>query len=340
MKKLAFIVTSSLMLGSIATAMAATSLPGNTNGAQVIHVENTRGRIDTLNGIVYSQIKSTVAVRPLHMSLLVPRNTDLKPAIVYFPGGGFTSAAWDKFIEMRMALAQAGFVVAAAEYRTVPDTFPAPVIDGKAAIRYLREHAKEYGIDPQRIGVFGDSAGGYMAQMMALTNGDKAFEQGDFLNQSSDVQAAATLYGISNLLNIGEGFPAAIQKVHESPAVTEALLVHGSAFRDWPGAAIGSDKQKALAASPMGHVNGKKPPFLIMHGSADTLVSPLQSAQLYKALKEEGNKADYVLLEGAEHGDDHWYQQPVIDRVVSWFKATLGEPLKHNTQAKDKNANL
>ena len=340
MKKLAFIVTSSLMLGSIATAMAATSLPGNTNGAQVIHVENTRGRIDTLNGIVYSQIKSTVAVRPLHMSLLVPRNTDLKPAIVYFPGGGFTSAAWDKFIEMRMALAQAGFVVAAAEYRTVPDTFPAPVIDGKAAIRYLREHAKEYGIDPQRIGVLGDSAGGYMAQMMALTNGDKAFEQGDFLNQSSDVQAAATLYGISNLLNIGEGFPAAIQKVHESPAVTEALLVHGSAFRDWPGAAIGSDKQKALAASPMGHVNGKKPPFLIMHGSADTLVSPLQSAQLYKALKEEGNKADYVLLEGAEHGDGHWYQQPVIDRVVSWFKATLGEPIKHSTRAKDKNANL
>ena len=340
MKKLAFIVTSSLMLGSIATAMAATSLPGNTNGAQVIHVENTRGRIDTLNGIVYSQIKSAVAIRQLHMSLLVPRNADLKPAIVYFPGGGFTSAAWDKFIEMRMALAQAGFVVAAAEYRTVPDTFPAPVIDGKAAIRYLREHAKEYGIDPQRIGVLGDSAGGYMAQMMALTNGDKAFEQGDFLNQSSDVQAAATLYGISNLLNIGEGFPAAIQKVHESPAVTEALLVHGSAFRDWPGAAIGSDKQKALAASPMGHVNGKKPPFLIMHGSADTLVSPLQSAQLYKALKEEGNKADYVLLEGAEHGDDHWYQQPVIDRVVSWFKATLGEPIKHSTQSKDKNANL
>ena len=340
MKTLTFIVTSSLMLGSIATAMAATSLPGNTNGAQVIHVENTRGRIDTLNGIVYSQIKSAVAIRQLHMSLLVPRNTDLKPAIVYFPGGGFTSAAWDKFIEMRMALAQAGFVVAAAEYRTVPDTFPAPVIDGKAAIRYLREHAKEYGIDPQRIGVLGDSAGGYMAQMMALTNGDKAFEQGDFLNQSSDVQAAATLYGISNLLNIGEGFPAAIQKVHESPAVTEALLVHGSAFRDWPGAAIGSDKQKALAASPMGHVNGKKPPFLIMHGSADTLVSPLQSAQLYKALKEEGNKADYVLLEGAEHGDDHWYQQPVIDRVVSWFKATLGEPIKHSTRAKDKNANL
>ena len=340
MKKLAFIVTSSLMLGSIATAMAATSLPGNTNGAQVIHVENTRGRIDTLNGIVYSQIKSAVAIRQLHMSLLVPRNADLKPAIVYFPGGGFTSAAWDKFIEMRMALAQAGFVVAAAEYRTVPDTFPAPVIDGKAAIRYLREHAKEYGIDPGRIGVLGDSAGGYMAQMMALTHGEKAWEQGDFLDQSSDVQAAATLYGISNLLNIGEGFPPEVQHVHASPAVTEALLVHGSAFRDWPGAAIGSDRQKALNASPMGHISRNEPPMLIMHGSADTLVSPVQSAQLYKALKAEGNKADYVLVEGAEHGDDSWYQKPVIDRVVNWFKATLGAPVHTANGTKDRDANL
>ncbi|STW31990.1 lipase/esterase [Klebsiella michiganensis] len=85
-------------------------------------MEKTRGRIDALNDIVYSQVKSTVAVRQLHMSLLVPRNGDLKPAIIYFPGGGFTSAAWNKFIEMRMALAAAGFVVAAAEYRTVPDT--------------------------------------------------------------------------------------------------------------------------------------------------------------------------------------------------------------------------
>lgn len=79
--------------------------------------------------------------------------------------------------------------------------------------------------------------------------------------RSHRTQAAATLYGISNLLNIGEGFPQAIQKVHQSPAVTEALLVHGSAFRDWPGATIASDPQKALAASPMGHIRGKSRHF-------------------------------------------------------------------------------
>ncbi|ECI0411842.1 alpha/beta hydrolase [Salmonella enterica subsp. salamae] len=341
MKKLPFLLASSLMLGGMTTTTFAGELPGYTDGAQLIRVEKSRGQIDAINDLVYSQIASATAVRQLHMSLLVPRNNDLKPAIVYFPGGGFTSAAWNKYIQMRMALADAGFVVAAAEYRTVPDKFPALVIDGKAAIRYLREHAQQYGIDPQRIGVMGDSAGGYMAQMMALTNGEHTFDQGSFLSRSSDVQAAVTLYGISDLRNIGEGFPTAIQKVHASPAVTEALLVHGSAFRDWPGATITSDNTKALAASPMGHLKGQKPPFLIMHGSADTLVSPVQSEQLYKALKKQGNQVDYLLLEGAGHGDIYWYQKPVIDRVVNWFKATLGTPQKAGGDTvKDKNANL
>lgn len=182
----------------------------------------------------HSNFPATRAVRQLRMSFLIPRTAAPKPAIVYFPSGGFTSADHEKFIEMRMALAQAGFVVAAAEYRTVPDTFSAPVQDGKAAVRYLREHAAEYGIDPQRIGVLGDSAGGYLAQMLGVTNGEKTFDKGDYLNQSSDVQAVVTLYGLSNLLNIGGGFPENIQDVHRSPASTEALLVNGAAFRDFP----------------------------------------------------------------------------------------------------------
>lgn len=340
MSKLSVLLTGCLILGCMASSVNASEIPENTDGAKIIRVEKTRGRVDALNDIVYSQVKSANAIRQLHMSLLIPRNSDLKPVIVYFPGGGFTSAAWNKFIEMRMALAEAGFVVAAAEYRTVPDVFPAPVMDGKAAIRFLREHAYEYGIDPSRIGVLGDSAGGYLAQMLALTNSDKSFDVGENLARSSNVQAAATLYGLSNLLNIGEGFSTAVQKVHQSPAATEALMVNGVAFRDKPGASIYSNKKKALAASPMGHISGTKPPFLIMHGTADSLVSPLQSKQLYNALKNEGNRADFILVDGAEHGDDSWYQKPVIERVVNWFKATLGAPKTTGKTIKDKNANL
>ncbi|SLM61953.1 MULTISPECIES: alpha/beta hydrolase [Dickeya] len=335
------LATLTTLLLSAGSALAADAdLPGYTAGAEVIRVTKTQGQVDVLSGVIYNQIKQTRAVRQLRMSLIVPRTADLKPAIVYFPGGGFTSADHEKYIEMRMALAQAGFVVAAAEYRVVPDTFPAPLEDGKAAVRYLRAHASEYGIDPTRIGVLGDSAGGYVSQLVGTTNGEKAFDKGDYLDKSSDVQAVVTLYGISNLLNIGERLPENLQKVHESPAVTEALLLNGPAFRDFAGASVMSDKAKALNASSMGHIKGNEPPFLIMHGSDDTHVSPWQSEQLYKALKAKGDKADYVVVAGAQHGDLTWFQKPIIDRVVSWFKAQLGEPVKGGGQTADPGARL
>lgn len=315
-------------------------LPGYAAGAEVIKVEKTAGQVDVLSGVIYRQIKQTRAVRQLQMTFIVPRTRDLKPAIVYFPGGGFTSADHEKYIEMRMALAKAGYVVAAAEYRAVPDVFPAPVEDGKAAVRYLRAHAEEYGIDPARIGVLGDSAGGYVAQMLGTTNGEKNFDKGDNLDMSSDVQAVVTLYGISNLLNIGERMSEASQKVHASPAVTEALLLNGTAFGNFAGASVTADKQKALAASAMGHIDGNEPPFLIMHGSADTHVSPWQSAQLYEALKAKGDNADYVLVEGAQHGDLTWFQEPIITRVVNWFQQHLGAPIKDAGRAADPNARL
>ncbi|MEB2647860.1 alpha/beta hydrolase [Pseudomonas canadensis] len=331
-----------LLMGTATKGLASEQAdwPGYTNGAQAMRVEKTVEQIDTIGGVIYSQVKSTRAVRQLKMTLMVPRTNDLKPAIVYYPGGGFISADYEKYTEMRVALAQAGFVVAAAEYRVVPDKFPSLVEDGKAVIRYLREHAQEYGIDPARIGVIGDSAGGYVAQMLGMTNGERAFDKGTFLDKSSDVQAVVTLYGISDLRDIGEGFPEAVQKVHQSPAVTEALLLNGPAFGTFPGASISSDPGKALAASPIGHAEGVKPPFLIMHGTADTLVSPSQSAHLYEALKARQNKVDYILVEGAGHGDLYWYQAPVIERVVNWFKQTLGEPIKGTAQTRARDTNL
>lgn len=286
-------------------------------------VEVTEHQIDEIGGVIYSQIQSRRSNRAMRMTLLVPRTAEKKPAIIYFPGGGFTTTDYEKFIEMRFALAKAGFVVAAAEYRVVPNKFPAILEDGKSAVRFLRAHADAYGIDASKIGVLGDSAGGYLSQMVAVTGNEKQFDKGDNLHVDSTVQAAATLYGISDLRNIGAGFDEAIQKVHQSPAVTEALLVNGVAFNDNPGASILSDSNKALAASPLGHIKKNLPPFLIMHGTEDKLVSPIQSEQLYEALKQSGNRVTYVKVEGAAHGDTVWFQKPIIDKVVTWFKDNL-----------------
>lgn len=288
-----------------------------------LKVEVTEHQIDEIGGVIYSQIQSRRSNRAMRMTLLVPRTAEKKPAIIYFPGGGFTTTDYEKFIEMRFALAKAGFVVAAAEYRVVPNKFPAILEDGKSAVRFLKAHANAYGIDASKIGVLGDSAGGYLSQMVAVTGNEKQFDKGDNLHVDSTVQAAATLYGISDLRNIGAGFDEAIQKVHQSPAVTEALLVNGVAFNEYPGASILSDSDKALAASSLGHIKKNLPPFLIMHGTEDKLVSPVQSEQLYEALKQNGNRVTYVKVEGAAHGDTVWFQKPIIDKVVTWFKDNL-----------------
>ena len=313
-KELAVLAAASLLV----TTATAQDLMGQSPEAQVVDVPVVQGRIDAISGVVYSQVfERGRSVRGLKMTLFVPRTKEKKPAVLYFPGGGFTSADHEKFLEMRYALARAGYVVAACEYRAVPNKFPALLEDAKAAGRWMRAHASEFGVDANRIGLLGDSAGGYVVQMAGATNGEKNWDVGDFKEVSSDVQAVVSIYGISDLTTIGEGIGN--ENVHASAAVTEALLLNGPAFKDFAGASVNADPQKAKAASPIGHVDGTEPPFLLMHGSGDKVVSPLQSKKMFEALQNKKVEAEYVLVRGAEHGDLPWYQPGVISRVVNFF---------------------
>lgn len=317
-KELAVLAAASLLV----TTATAQDLMGQSPEAQVVDVPVVQGRIDAISGVVYSQVfERGRSVRGLKMTLFVPRTKEKKPAVLYFPGGGFTSADHEKFLEMRYALARAGYVVAACEYRAVPNKFPALLEDAKAAVRWMRAHASEFGVDADRIGLLGDSAGGYVVQMGGATNGEKNWDVGDFKEVSSDVQAVVSIYGISDLTTIGEGIGN--ENVHASAAVTEALLLNGPAFKDFAGASVNADPQKAKAASPIGHVDGTEPPFLLMHGSGDKVVSPLQSKKMFEALQNKKVEAEYVLVRGAEHGDLPWYQPGVISRVVNFFDRHL-----------------
>lgn len=317
-KELAVLAAASLLV----TTATAQDLMGQSPEAQVVDVPVVQGRIDAISGVVYSQVfERGRSVRGLKMTLFVPRTKEKKPAVLYFPGGGFTSADHEKFLEMRYALACAGYVVAACEYRAVPNKFPALLEDAKAAVRWMRAHASEFGVDANRIGLLGDSAGGYVVQMAGATNGEKNWDVGDFKEVSSDVQAVVSIYGISDLTTIGEGIGN--ENVHASAAVTEALLLNGPAFKDFAGASVNADPQKAKAASPIGHVDGTEPPFLLMHGSGDKVVSPLQSKKMFEVLQNKKVEAEYVLVRGAEHGDLPWYQPGVISRVVNFFDCHL-----------------
>ena len=307
-------------------------IPAWSEGAELISVSGPEVRIDAYSGIVFHQPKEHRGIIRLLMTVFSPRTQDKKPAIVYLPGGGFTGSDHEKYVVLRTALARAGFVVAAAQYRPVPSVFPAILEDGKAAVRYLREHAEQFGIDPDRIGLLGDSAGGYLVELMGAVNGEKGWDAGDYLDKSSDVQAVVSLYGISDLTCIGEGMPE-FDATHGSPAATEALLLHGAAFGDFPGASITSDAEKAKNASAIGHIDGNEPPFLIMHGTSDKIVSPMQSKHLYEAMKAKGDDVRYVMVDGAGHGDSPWFQREITDLIVEWFIEKLGAPEKRGEGA-------
>ena len=272
--------------------------------------------------VVYSVVPGLTpdVCRELHMDIIVPRTSEPLPLIVVYPGGGFKTADRHLYLPMRMALANAGYVVACAEYRTIPDTFPALVEDAKAALRYLQANAKAYNINPDLIGVIGLSAGGYVSNMVGATEGDEGF------GPAPKVKAVATLYGISDLRNIGEGLGDEVVAIHESCSSSESLLLNGVAFPGNAPKSVVELADKALKASPMGHLDSPKPPFLLMAGTEDNIVSPIQSKQWFEALRAAGHKANLVMIDGAGHENDPcWAQDEVNDILVRWFDYHLNQ---------------
>lgn len=305
-------------------------LAGWTQGAKILDVKKKAPMIRVLSDLVYAQRIGARAAQQLRLTVLVPETPEPKPAVLFFPGGGWLQAAKDRFAENRWALAQAGFVIASAEYRTIPTGFPAQLADGRAAVRFLRAHASELSIDPGRIGVMGNSAGGWLALMVALAPKKSDCDTADWAGFSSQVQAACALHPVTSLLGIAEGLGDDSAAAHASAASPEALLLNGMTFSGSP-SSIDADPARALAASPAGLVKrfrkgALKIPFLLMAGSSDRVVSPRQSASLFEALKAKGADAKYFLLKGVDHsGDPAWYQKAVCEKVNVFFEKTLGK---------------
>ena len=289
---------------------------------KILNIPVKEVSVEYIADIVYSQ--PSIYGYPnykLTMDLLIPDSDERLPAIVYVPGGGFMSANNDKTLQQRLDLAEAGYVVASIEYRVTPQsTFPAPLEDVKAAIRFLRANADSYGIDSDAIAVMGHSAGGYLAALAGTTNGIAEFDKGAFLEQSSEVQAVVDIYGLSDLTDVGSGFSEEVQEMHKSPSAPEAMWVNGPAVFG-PGGSIHDDPKKAEKANPIHYITKDAPPFLIMHGDSDSLVSPNQTKILHQALVEHGVESSYYVVKGAGHGGPQWHQEPVTKLIVDFLDA-------------------
>ncbi|VXB82569.1 Esterase/lipase [Arthrobacter sp. 9AX] len=285
----------------------------------------TAGRV--LKGVEFAHPEGSA---PLLLDLYLPvaPQSEALPAVVHFHGGGWRvggrSSLGPQVDSLGLSpierLVDAGFVVASADYRlSSAALFPAQLLDAKAAVRWLRAHAADYNVDPDRIYAWGDSAGGHLASLVGLTAGSKA---GAGRDVGDTVAAVAAWYPPTDLLRMGgQRLPNAAAGA-DDPGSREALLL-GAQPADAP--------DKAAAASPLTYAGNPAPPFFLAHGTADRFVPPAQSTSLAAALEAAGTDVELLLIEGADHmwqlpGQDPAAAVQAADATIDFFRRQAHKP--------------
>lgn len=251
--------------------------------------------------------------RPLTLDLVVPvEAAGPVPVLVWIHGGAWLfgspkqPADWLMEADPFTAAISAGFAVASAQYRLSGEApFPAQFDDVKAAVRWLRRHGDQVGVDRERIGVWGESAGGHLASMLALTGTDQ---------DDTGVGAAVCWYAPSNLLTMqSQAHPSATMD-HDAADSPESLLI-GAALTENPGL--------ARAASPVTYVTDQAPPMLLVHGDRDLLVPVGQSEELAAALTAVGAEVELSVVPGADHCFGGVPLEPVVRDSLAFFTRAL-----------------
>lgn len=266
--------------------------------------------------------------RPLTLDLYYkPADHAAKPVVVWIHGGGFAGGTarmaigpFGPFDKVLARLAARGYVTAAVNYRLSGEArFPVPVQDVKAAVRWLRANAGKYGIDPKRIAVWGESAGGYLAAVVATSCGVKELEgSGNNAGESSCVQAAVDWYGPTDFpkMDAQQTQPSAMK--HSGPSSSESVFL---------GCELSACSPDLLRlASPVSLASAESPPFLIMHGDSDVAVPWKQSQELRDALAAKGVPVTFTLLPGLNHifgGATPLKTQEILHTVFDYLDATF-----------------
>jgi acetyl esterase/lipase len=244
------------------------------------------------------------------LDLFVPENVDGPlPLIIWIHGGGWQNGSKENCLPLRQGYTQQGYAVASINYRlTSHAVFPAQVEDCKAAIRWLRAHAAENNIDPDRFGAWGSSAGGHLVALVGTSGDVSEFDVGEHLKTSSRVQAVCDYYGPTDftVFVTTPGYES-----HAKVDSPEGKLVGGLVMEN---------AEKAARLNPITYVSKDDPPFLIIHGDSDGTVPFNQSQLLYEAMKEAGTSVHFHTIHGAGHGGPG-FTTPVVQTMVQKFFA-------------------
>lgn len=263
--------------------------------------------------------------------------THSQPTVVYVYGGGWfygdhtNTKNKNVYFSKLLRLVDEGFTVAAVEYRKgIEAPFPAQIHDVKGSVRFLRANAEKYSIDINRIGVMGESAGGHLTALMAMTAGNKELEgtTGGNCDYSSEITAAVDFYGPTRLMTYRDDY----DREFLAPDEPFLMPVKGVEPEQWgvysPDAMLvgycgegkGIDKLMKIAkagdkaceewkyielaekASPMNYINENTAPMMILQGMHDILMPEIQSEHLFKALCRAGADVWYMCRNFATHG--------------------------------------
>ncbi len=266
----------------------------------------SRERRSTLKkGVVYAERAGRRRPGRLRMDVHVPESEGPHPLVLYLPGGGFAVAQFRMGRAQRGYAADAGFVVASMQYRTVSDgaTYEEGLVDVGDAVAYLREHASAYKVDGTRVVLWGESAGGYLAAL-AATRGVAG----------TSISGVVDLVGASDLGQVADGFDASAGEMWSGPQSLVSRYV---------------GNPPPLEANPLAFVSPETPPFLLFHGDDDRIVSPRQSLILHHALTAAGVSSRRIVLAKAGHGQlalatsdtKVWTSTAVMDEIVRFLAA-------------------
>jgi acetyl esterase len=258
-----------------------------------------RSRGEELKDVEYAQAGGV----SLKLDAHIPDGAGPFRGAILVHGGGWIAGDKQQYINyLFKPLADANFVWISINYRLAPKfTFPAPADDVEMAIQYVRKNAAKFKIDPNRIALIGESAGGHLVSYVGARE------------KNHEIAAVVSLYGVHD-------FVAAA--VEWKPIPTEMYQLFGIS------AVEATNVSTLVKGSPVTFIHKDMPPYLLMHGSKDEDVPYEQSVEMCKAMKAAGARCDLVTVEGGEHGMDHWEPHPEL----RWYKKTLVDWLTKTLQ--------
>jgi acetyl esterase/lipase len=252
--------------------------------------------------------------RPLVLDLHIPHGPGPHPVVVWAHGGGWRGGT--KSSGRTQLLAQQGYAIASVGYRLVGEAkYPTQLHDLKGAIRWLRANAESYRLDPKRVAGWGASAGAFLMNLLATTNGNAELEGdvGGNPDQSSAVGAVVDFFGLNDLVASNEERNAGTAIRMPGPPNEAGLLGYDP----------GERPEEAAKVSPFHHLSERTPPFLIFHGDIDRIVLPSHSQRLHDALTAAGVRSTFHVVPNAVHEDPLFWETDRIATIKKFLDSEL-----------------